>query len=290
MLSNLRMPAAVLVATMCGAAACDDGLAPKARPPLAVPQGVTPLPPPRAMSRAETDTMLAHAASRGDSAAGLALRRRSDLDHGRMATPQRVATSPDPSDPATWGVVQILSPEVLMSLYPVNEAYVLADMYHNGHVGEIDLSFTIRNSQGQTLQSVGPEHFSKTRWGLVTSFDLMQASMQIYPSAACGLSGYAGATFRAYWTTFPFPVSFGAYTLPIGVYGKTTVAAGPAYAEQPPCASSSPGGYGGENTNGSGYWLTYTECSGFDYYINGYYVYSTITSCWASSTFIYYET
>lgn len=235
--------------------------------------------PPRIMSRAETRNLLLDALRERPGDAALLRRQvaRMDSTDARFVPPARLTSTTETTadDPATWPKAQIVEPTVMASLTPPHP-FVYASMYHNGHLGRIDLKYTLSDSKG-TLQTYDHTTSDFNVWGRLR-FSLATQSVQVFTSATCGAVLRAEALFTSYYVINPLDIPLGEFgTIPATVGGQTNVK-GDGQAEQGPCADSGSGG--GPSSGDSSYSYIHMECWYTDWYNgDGTYLFTTFDGC-----------
>ena len=283
MTSMSRVTKAALFVALIGVAGCDDSLAPRGETFSDPPAPSPIIAPPRVLSDAEAIGVFTRAAARGDSSAARELQSVADVRQGRVAAPQRIDGA-DPNDPTTWGDARIYDPHLFVSLNS-GDAYAIASMRYDGHIGFIDLKYSLSELGGREVQDWGPVRKMEFNPLGVYHRAWLQHGVQL-SLGSCGYRMDASAFFGTWFIVLPLPTNIGFMTLPQGTTGETYDNAYE-HAQQQSCSPSNQNpGSGGGDGGGSGYWLTYTECNGYDYYVNGVYVFSAIEVCWSKSIFV----
>lgn len=191
--------------------------------------------------------------------------------------------SDDPAD----RIAIIYDYRVLASLNPDN-SFVYATMTHDGHVGKIELNYTISRQDGTVVSRFGPE--TQTRINPLGKWNRQNVDLlvNIASPGSCGFHLLAWATFQSYYVGNPWgtidagPVDIPEFRGPI-TYKS---ASGESRQSDCPIPTGGPGGGGGGGGDGGGYYLTYTSCWGFDVYSDGQYVYSVVLGCSSYSVYV----
>ena len=194
----------------------------------------------------------------------------------------------DQNDPATWGRAHIYSPSVLASLNP-GESFALAEMYHDGQVGIVKLSFQLTRLDGSMLQPYGPSEVKRYNIHAPRIRQHVHNSVQIHPPFTCGQNLVAQGEFVSYNLIIPLPIDLPVIDIPMLAGSKDQVS-GANVSTQSPCPGPDGGGSGGTppggGGGGGGYYVAYSYCWGFDVYSDGRYVYSVVQGCSSYSVYI----
>ena len=195
----------------------------------------------------------------------------------------------DPDDPSTWGTVEIRNFIVIASLLP-GFSVAGVGMDHNGHIAEMTISYDMKYLDGRLQYHYGPNTTYHANlngpWGFTRATNIVE----VVPPAECGNRLEAVGDGKGYWVLLPLPSKIGPFTVPNLKWGETSRVRNSSFAqlacpEPPPDTDSGDSGGSGDGGgdvgggSGGGYWLTVTECDGYDYYEDGIYLFSTIESC-----------